>query len=297
MEKSYNIRSQFLLGLSIYFTFAIRDIGVFLLPALFVFQVAPILFKSSKERKNILYYITPYVAFIMLFIPIYLLLPKGGVNRHSMFSFSHYYSNFVHYSDLVSNYLFDGNFTILLLIPLWGVIVYGAAIHVRKQLHILVYILLVLLIYFMWPFNQGVRFLFPIVPFIIFYMVLGLQKLLSKFRFNISFIVLSIIFGAIAYRGVNATLKFTETNANLAYNEESIALYNYIIENVPEDEIVGFFKPRVMRLFTGRNCIYQDPANQKNSGANYIVINAGYEAPNYSLLFQTDKYAIFKLEP
>lgn len=61
----------------------------------------------------------------------------------------------------------------LLLIPFLT----GIFFTWRQQLHFLIYIIVVLLIYIIWPAWQGMRFVFPILPFIIYFIVKGVERL------------------------------------------------------------------------------------------------------------------------
>jgi hypothetical protein len=77
-----------------------------------------------------------------------------------------------------------------------------------------------------------------------------------------------------SYQSLQRIIDFSKVDTNLAYNAETKLMYAYISNNIPEGEIIGFAKPRPLRLFTGRNSILSDLEHFDGSGLTYLLIRA-----------------------
>ncbi len=84
-----NIVSLIFLGFVLFFTYLLRDIGIVLIPTLFVRDLICGQFRKPIGRKFVKVLI-PYFIFGVFFIISYLLLPKGGENHYKMLDFSPY---------------------------------------------------------------------------------------------------------------------------------------------------------------------------------------------------------------
>lgn len=290
MERSRNLIGQIVLGGLIYYTFAIRDIGLALLPALFIYQVSPIILKQSKEKSGLLFHALPYLSFTFFLILRLLFSSKSGESRFDLFSLSDVYSNFVHYSDLISNYLFDSNLSLIFLIPMWAVIISGMVIRFKTDAHIIVFMIIVLIIYVIWPFEHVVRFLFPFIPFLLYFLIEGIQYLAKRVKMKYPIALFFIIFGFISFRGVKTSIEFSNQDSNTAYSEEIRGIYTFISETVAEDEIIGFYKPRVLRLFTDRNSIYET----KDYSTEYLLLDRDTVFTNYVNILPSENYNVYK---
>ena len=290
LERSRNLVGQLAVGALLFFTFSIRDIGIALLPALFVFQISPGLVKQQREQKSLFYYVAPYLSFALLFVLRIFFAPKSGESRYDLFSFSDAYSNFVHYSDLISNYLFDSNLSLIFLIPMWAVIITGMVVRFKKDLHIVAFLFIVILIYILWPFEHVMRFVFPLITFLMYFLIEGLEYLAKRVKFKYSIGILFIIFGVMSLRGVMTSIEFSKIDTNEAYSQEMRGIYDYIVQNVPEHELIGFEKPRVLRLLTDRNAVFQ----LKDYTTNYLLLGGDNNIPFYQDLLRTDHYTLYK---
>ncbi len=274
MRRENRISNQLLVGVLIFFSYYIRDVGIILLPTLMVYQFQ-LIFIEKKKEKNQWYYFLPYFIFVAFYLLNYVLFPKGNANHYDLFwsklSWELILKNAIYYVRLFSSYFFIKNeFLLFLLFPL----LVGIFSYWKKQLHFITYTILMLLIYLIWPAQQGMRFVFPILPFILYFIVKGLQvlSLFLKLRQRYLSILLASSLFFLIYQSIQRIVDFSNTDTNLAYNSETKLMYIYISENIPEKEVIGFAKPRVLRLFTGRNSILSDISHFDSSGLSYLLI-------------------------
>lgn len=298
MKKSNTILNQIILGVSICFSYFIRDIGIVLIPTLLTYQIQ--LFLTEKRNiKNKIFYIIPYLIFASFFVSIFVFLPKGGENHYTMvlsnFSFALLKESILYYSYLVSGYFFT---TPVFFLPILIIVFIGMLSTWKQDLYFIAYTAFICIVLIVWPAYQGTRFIFPIIPFILFFLLKGAIYIFDKFTFNVRYLVilLFIFLGRTSLISIKQIIYFCKTDTNQSYTPEMVEIYNYITKNVREKEIIGFFKPRALRLFTDRNAIYTDQYHYAKSNATYLLIekdeytsmitkfNKVYETPNYVLI-------------
>lgn len=312
-KKSNNFLHQVFLGILIYFTYSIREIGIVLIPSLIVYQVQEIFCAKVINRKQKSFYIIPHIIFILLFIPSFVFFPKTGGGNYDLIlnqSLGLMHDNIIYYGHLISAYLLGNTVSskimdipLLWIFPLF--IVFVGLIIEKKNLHIVIYTTFIMVIYVLWPAVQGIRFLFPVIPFILFFFVNGINFFTDKFNIKFLNIIILILFSVnIIYEGLKSTLYWSHLDTNTAYTPEMKEIYSFISNTVPENEIIVFFKPRVLRLFTERNSISLKDYN--GSKDNFILLKKGihvsiyettFETDNYETIFETDSYILYKKFP
>lgn len=145
---------------------------------------------------------------------------------------------------------------------------------IRRNLHLTVYVLGTLAVTSMLFYNQGLRYIFPILPVLVLYAGYGFLRVCTlvgkllpkgqKFKKSAALataaLTLALCLLAAYPRylsnvalyengGVSGASDPTMYNA---FSPEAVEAYNYISSNVPEDDVVGFFKPRLLYMNTGR---------------------------------------------
>jgi hypothetical protein len=115
-----------------------------------------------------------------------------------------------------------------------------------------------------WPFWQGPRFIFPLTPIFIYFTFVGmkfaLEKLPAKYaplgqRAHYGFWTLIAIMFLIT-SSTNAYVNLQSGRAiNGPYDSFSKEVYKYIQDDTPQESVIVFFKPRAMRLMTGRDSL------------------------------------------
>ena len=283
----------FLLGVLIFFSYNIRDIGIVLLPCLFVYQ-----WQGYKQGKKVSFLIAllPYLAFVLLLIIRWYYspsIPSKQLSLLSETSFEIIFNNVYYYVLLIGNY-----FLIFRGIPLGvqglvsgvfvSLLLFGIYKKGKQQPALLVYLGATMGIYLIWISFQGMRFLFSILPFLVYFIIEGIKGLPISFRLQ-RFLVRGLILSSLV-QSLFISYYYWNTNTNEAYSSEMQEIYHYIQEETPSDALIVFQKPRALRLFTNRNSV------QKSiSAADYSLVKRPCNLhPNDSILLQTEHYTFLK---
>lgn len=288
-----NSLQAFLLGLLIFFTYNIRDIGIVLLPCLFVYQ-----YLAYKQGKKSTFFIAllPYFTFIIAGIIHWLYTPSAPSKQLSLLaetSFDIILNNLYYYALLMGNYfiIFRGiplEIQMLISGVFVGLSLLGIYKKGKQQPALLVYLSATMGIYLIWISFQGMRFLFSILPFLVYFVLEGIKGLPISLKLQ-RFLVLGLILSSLA-QSLFISYYYWNTNTNEAYAPEMQQIYQYIQKETPKDALIVFQKPRALRLFTNRNSV------QKNiAAAQYVLINRPYpRQESDSILLQTAHYLFLK---
>lgn len=341
------VQDGFLLGLVIAIAFFIRTNGLLLLGVLCWAQVmsllgqiwqakneqvtwkqscAQVLWPDSLAHRERLLPLLPYASFFLILFLWKLSFPEGGtshldyLNRISwdtILDHTDYYSDLLSlfYAGIPDNEKFHGRLvTYLVSLPF---VLIGMIRRFRSDHHIIVYILATFVLYITWPTTQGLRFLFPVLPFYISFFIAGL-----------SFFVRGKLWYWRVPTGVLATLPvaviicfFLMASVNIAgkqldagsvirsgpFSEQSLEMFNYIKEHTEKDSTIVFFKPRVMRMFTQRNTLqifYTDDLfagdylclfSQRSNRIEIDQIRVLEQEGRAALLFENKVYKLYRL--
>ena len=266
----------------------------------------------------------PYVCFAICVLAWQYVLPEGGSTYVSQFkglTLSIIKDNVYLYvksplsffripaapGALLAKLLFLGS------IPLFAV---GVFRRFGKDDHVLVYGALTLLLYVFWPY-QGERFIFPLLPFYISFALIGLEGSVTASRkgwqsailrgLPVIFVILFFCWHSIAFAHRNLLERRIEPTG--PYVSTSQDVFSFISHHTDPDDIIVFFKPRTMRLFTGRQsimtgkveelkrgdylCIYlrDDAQDQLTYGAVTNLIEGG----QVQLVYQNKDFQVFRI--
>ncbi len=248
--------------------------------------------------------ILSYVSFVSFVLAWQALLPESDnriANGIHVFSMGGVWiaiikHNLHYYIDLPAAF-FDGAPDTYLLygasIPL---AVTGAISRSRSDYHIIVYFILTFLLYilhsismygdfpytfFDWPPTNGLRFLFPILPFYMSFVLLSLEKyevgvveperLLRKGICILPILLVLLYFGKESVRHAFGNLARHRANLSGPFVETSISMFSFIKNNTPAESTVVFFKPRLMRMMTGRRSLMINNIGELSDGA-YVCL-------------------------
>lgn len=293
-KQSYkSLLQACLLGILIFFTYNIRDIGIVLLPCLLVYQWQA--YKQSKKFSFLLA-LLPYFVFIMAWILRWFYSPSVPSKQLSLLSETSLeiiWNNVYYYALLIGNYflIFRG-IPLIIQVLISGVFISLMLLGIYKkgkqQPALLTYLGATIGIYLIWISFQGMRFLFSILPFVVYFVVEGIRGLPVPARLQ-RFLVVGLILSSLS-QSLFISYYYWNTNTNEAYSSEMQEIYLYIQENTPSEALIVFHKPRALRLFTDRNAV-QKPI----PAANYSLVERPYNlVPSDSVLFQTEQYIFLK---
>ena len=168
-------------------------------------------------------------------------------------------------------------------------ILYGATIPLAivgmyrrwpSDYNIFLYGLLTILTLIFWPYKQGLRFLFPLLPFYFSFVLTGLEKcefyysrnLLVRMICIFPVIIVIILFLSIStIRSYENAIHHRINNIG-PYSIASKEVFTFINQNIDKSSIILFRKPRVMRLFTGKRSLLIDQVDKLTKG-DYLCIS------------------------
>ncbi len=284
-----NPRRSVALGLAMAAASLLRSNGILLVIPLAVAQFIQVL-ESGRYRAGIRAvwswdYAWPWLTFVPIYAAMTTWLPEGGsshVGHFSLVTVQTLRENIVYYFKLPLA-LYEGvpgrQAICLLTYPLCAI---GMLARARRDLPTLLYMAATLGIYLLWPDSmQGLRFLFPLLPFYLSFTMTGVQTLTDYLSPGLRGVVLGVGLSLVVYvagaMGVTAVDRVM-TNQRLGrpapegpYTEVSQALFDEVRRVTQPDDHVVFFKPRVMRFLTGRPSTIQRSLDQLRPGT-YLVL-------------------------
>ncbi len=277
------------LGLVMAAASLLRSNGILLVIPLAVAQFIHVL-ESGRFRAGLRAvwsrdYLCPWLTFVPVYAAVTAWLPEGGsshVGHFSLVTAQTIRENIVYYFKLPLA-LYEGvpgRQAICLLTYAWCAI--GMLARMRRDLPTLLYMAATLGIYLIWPDSmQGLRFLFPLLPFYLSFTLTGFQTLADRLSPGLRRVVLGAGWGLAVYVAgammVTAADRFI-TNQRQSrpapegpYTEVSRALFDDVRRVTQPDDQVVFFKPRVMRFLTGRPSTLQRSLDHLRPGT-YLVL-------------------------
>ena len=298
------IFDHILLGVIIAICFFIRTNGVILLVTLGITQciifLSTVMFRKSEtggqsedEKSdlckikfkifgNLYINLLPYFSFGITLLLWSVFLPNGGsgytsqlnqeVSLGSIFERTYYNIELIadfFTTNIPSKYIIYGA-----TIPLF---LSGITRRWRSDFYILIYIALTIILYSVWPSKgQGLRFLFPILPFYFSFVITGLEKmcetrsgiyqLFYKIIYGVPVVVILCYFTYSTLTGVYINVKANQYTDSGPYVEPAKDMFTYITDNSEAASTVIFFKPRAMRMMTGRKSIMINKPEQLSRG-------------------------------
>lgn len=140
----------------------------------------------------------------------------------------------------------------------------GAWKHWRQDLVLLIFFALWMAVHIPYPYWQGPRYIFPLLPIFFYFtfqgMIFALRRLPERNARGgqrIFYGFWSIIIAAFLAGSTSTAVSNLQNDRimNGPFDPYSREVYQYIQERTPAGSVVVFFKPRVMKLMTGRDSI------------------------------------------
>lgn len=279
------------LGALIFFTYNIRDIGLMLLPSLFVYQWK---YYQQQKQSSLFLLLLPYLTFTLAwFLRNYFspAVPSKQLSLLSETSFEIIFNNLYYYTLLTGNYflIFRGiplNIKLLIASIFSLSILLGIYKKGKEQFPILLYIGLSIGVYLIWISFQGMRFWFPILPFLVYFVTEGIKAFPISLKLK-RMVIYGLILSSLS-QSLFISYYYWNTDTNEAYSIEMQKIYQYIQETTPKDALITFQKPRALRLFTHRNSMQKTIPE-----ARYVLVNRlSTNMPSDSILLQTEHYTL-----
>jgi hypothetical protein len=275
------------LGFSIACAFFIRATGILLLGSFALVEVVTASrYGRSHEgfNKHVSDVVIVGSTFGLLWLLYALWFPGGGESyfaQYREFKISSAISSINAYFQVFSLFFGEHGFWKVLNYILFVFFLIGAWKRRREDLVLVIFFLMWMLLLITWPFWQGPRFIFPLLPIFIYFAFQGMKFVLGKlpgtyarigqwtFYGFWSLIVIVFLFNSTVNAYVN--LK-NGRGINGPFDPYSQEVYRYIKEKTPANSIVVFFKPRVMRLMTNHNSLMSMECDRILKG-DYLVLS------------------------
>ncbi len=321
-----NPRKNIFLGIILFFAYFVRTNGILLPATLFASQIfLHIQARTKPNWKRILSIgLIPHYTFAALTVASLIIFPSGEGSH-----FARLTSLTVQkLSDNISGYfvLAAGFFDSLphhqviygILLPF---ILGGVATRFKEDFHIIIYVLLSYVLFILWPEWQGIRFIFPLLPFLIYFALRGM--LATSFALTENFqraglwltrgfwLTIVIVFALTSFSLASDNLANARQLDDSPFEPIAAEMFNFINSNTSPDSVILFYKPRAMRLITGRDALMIETCDALDRG-DYLVIRKKRGAVDQVLpeqastcnpalvmtqLFENKRYVIYQIAP
>lgn len=258
-------------------TIEIRSIGIVLIPTflIYLFQL------PDTDRESKINAASFFVLPILIFgIFIALLLPFSSYLTHFKWvslnaEFHLIYDNLIYYSKLPADLFLPNKWKWLFYIIFIPLMAYGIIKEHRKYRLYILYLLLYILVLLIFPYQKsGLRYLLPVLPFMVFFFMTGSQLFMERFipklkGFEIGFLIVLLTINLFEVQR-----RFEKEYRIGPYSDEALEMMEYVLFNTEKDAIVAFNKPKALSLYTGRRSyIAKAPTHILKMKGAYIVLN------------------------
>jgi 4-amino-4-deoxy-L-arabinose transferase-like glycosyltransferase len=282
----HNIAHYALIGAAIFFTTFLRVTGVLLLGCFLIVE-----FFDLVERRNdrataikiIQNAAVTCLSFGILWILNVWLFPNGGESYFSQYSglvqtakafAATYFNVFSQFFGEANGWRYLYYFVLIFFLV-------GAWQRRKQETVFILFFVFWLMVHITYPWWQGPRYIFPLLPIFIYFAFQGMQAVIDRLpqryhllgqRVYVGFwVVLAGIFLFTSSRNAYLNLQNGRT-INGPFDPYSTQVYNYIKEETPADSVVVFFKPRVMALMTEHPAIFSTECDRMYKG-DYLVLS------------------------
>ena len=276
-----------LIGIFMFISYSIRINGIVLFPCLFLAQILEYKYSNkdySRKYLAVFKYLIPYIAFSVLILIMGMTFPMESTyaDHFELITLKGIFSNVTYYATLLGHFFStlipkSGKIIYLITIPF---VILGLLEKIKEDYLYVAFSIFTVCLYILAPGRDGLRYLFPIIPFYLYFLFAGINKIsfiLSNKDINIDMglmtgIPLILLFLLTISVNMYRQHNMKENIVPGPFQKDSVELFNYISLNTNKDSIIIFNKPRVMTLYTNRKSArITNFGKIKESGAGYIV--------------------------
>ncbi len=299
------LADRLLLGVFFAASTFIRINGVLLVPAAFGAQVFSLLQAESvtetlrsdrsspihrlvsylrSETKNALIHASPYASFIGLALIWYHIFPAGETSHLSYFVLSSprvVYQHLTSYFTLPAEFFSGAPYPHIIYRATLPFLAAGVIKSLYRDFPMFLYALFTVLLYASLPFNAALRYFYPLFPFYVHFVFVGLQwfsETLGGLRARLVqglsvglFAVVTVCFLQSAAHQALANIQAHRAVSSGPFTETSQNLFSFVRENTAEDSVIVFFKPRAMRMLTNRRSVQLDNPSELSLGSHLCI--------------------------
>ncbi len=286
-ENKRGILQYVFIGASIFFTTFLRATGILLLGSFLIVEFFKLL--NNRKDKAIVREIiqNSFVVcfvFALFWILNTLLFPSGGESYFSQYAgtnlesvkgaISAYFNVFSLFFGEAKGWRFLYYFVFIFFLL-------GAWERRKKEPIFLLFFALWMIVHITYPYWQGPRYIFPLLPIFIYFTFQGMKTAINKLPElyyptgqEAFYIFWGLIAGIFLFTSsANAYVNLKNDRAiNGPFDSYSTQIYNYIKEKTPPNSVVVFFKPRVMVMMTDHPTIMSTECDRMLKG-DYLVLS------------------------
>lgn len=284
-----NIWQNIGIGACIYAMVFMRATGILLLGCFLLIEFFRLL-RNRRDwnvvKKIILNTSIVCGIFIVLWIITSMLFPNGGASYFAQYAgmtiqtiknmaVRYFYA----YGDFFGDTTLVGWRYLLYLLVIFFLV--GAWARRKNEVIFILFFMLWMMAHIAYPYWQGPRYIFPLLPIFIYFAFMGMKFVIEKLpekRQQIgqwvfygfwSLMVLIFLFNSAVYAHDNLSRGRTVNGPFDPYSKE---VYQFIEEKTSANSVIIFFKPRVMRLMTDRPSIMSTECDRMLHG-DYLVLS------------------------
>jgi hypothetical protein len=173
----------------------------------------------------------------------------------------------------------------IMFVVLLPFLLMGIGARWRTDYHFILYSGFTLGLYFLWPYFQGLRFIFPVLPFYIYFGFIGWEWLGSFVprRFSpvyqtIGHSHLLFVVMIVFVSSLSLALQNLRSNREIEgpFDPLSTEMFQFVSNNTEDGSTIVFFKPRVLKFMTERNSYTTDNCANLLMG-HYLVVHKEYD--------------------
>jgi len=275
-----------LIGAAVFFTTILRVTGVLLLGSFLIVEFFRFL-RDRNERKIVGEIIRGSFivcfTFALLWVVNAQLFPSGGESYLSQ------YSSLIEtaiafaptYFNVFSLFFGTANAWRYLYYFLLIFFLIGAWERRKNETVFLLFFALWMIVHLTYPWWQGPRYIFPLLPIFIYFMYQGMKVVVSRLPGQYHPTGQKVIYGfwlllAGIFLVTSSSFAYINMRDNRAINGPfdpfSREVYSYIKEETPPDSVIIFFKPRVMVMMTEHQTIMSMECDRMLKG-DYLVLS------------------------
>ena len=275
-----------LIGASIFFVAFLRMTGVLLLGCFLIIEFFRLL-NNRKDRRTVMGIIQSSfvvcLVFILLWISSVMIFPSGGESYFSQYTelvetakgFAVTYFNvFGMFFGEAAGWRYLYYFLLIFFLI-------GAWQRRKKETIFLLFFALWLIVHITYPYFQGPRYIFPLLPIFVYLTFQGMKAVINRLPERYQLTGQRLFHGFwLAIAGIflftssaNAYVNLQNDRAiNGPFDPYSREVYDYIKQETPSDSVVIFFKPRVMVIMTEHRTIMSTECERIYKG-DYLVLS------------------------
>ncbi|GEM_PF-4600412 len=311
------------LGGVIGFAFSIRTNGILLLAPVGIAHLAHI-FDAWKHRnqmwRSVCSFLPCYLAFGMVTLTFYALFPEGSASHVSYLqdlTLPVIQENIRYYKTLTVDLLavVPGTKWLVPLLALAGMLR-----ATRNDLPLLGYMACTYALYIIWPFHEGFRFLFPVLPLWILFAARGFSYanrliFFKGSRFPLHFgtvLITALAIGQLLMIPPSIVQHHRRLERSIhSHSPASIDMFSWVQEHTPEDAVIAFHKTQHIMLYAQRRSVQlldvssiqeadyliEDRNRKKHVQLSKGAYETGVAQGLLELVFDQQHYRIYRVIP